>query len=42
MIARSLASRQDLVRLELQVVLQTAQDGRIVFDDENAAHKVMD
>ena len=32
-------SGQDLVRLELQVVPQAAEDGRIVFDNENATHE---
>ena len=32
------SGRQDLVRLELQVVAQPARDGRIVFDNEKAAH----
>jgi hypothetical protein len=27
------------MRLELQFVFQTAQDGGVVFDDENSAHK---
>jgi hypothetical protein len=32
--------RHHLVRLELEVVPQAAEDGRIIFDDKNATHKV--
>jgi hypothetical protein len=36
----AIGSRHHLVRLELQVIPQTAQDGRIVFNNENSAHKI--
>ena len=36
--ALPVSGREDLVRFEFQVILQPAQDGRIVLDDENAAH----